>query len=537
VVIKRPRTLDLFFSYAHEDRPLLEELLKYLRPLEREMGSRLVLWYDRQIPPGGQWNAEIEWHLAAAEVILLLVSVDFFASDICDKEMRRALELQQAGRAVVVPVLLRPASWEGSPLAPLQILPRDGEPLRRKEGREEAFKQVADEIGGIVKGRMARRQAAPEERPGPASDDFRTLDAGWCETTVRMLDEIFPYDPGDTRTWQASGSLLRSCMAALRHAETLGVAPSARLPLLRKVGGLLRDRAELSSARPLLEQEVSLAEQELGHDHPEVAASLDRLGVVLLDLADLESARHCFERAHAVLMHAGAMESLAAAAVLSHLGLLRREQGRWSDARDCFAQAHALYARLPGDGGTEAALGLCHLALAMCELEDAGQSDGYLAQALAALEIAREDGPFLRVSVLLHTARIQKALGKVNSARESCEQALVLSREVLPSPHPLTASALGNLALLLKDLGDLPGALERAEEALAIDEEVYGSEHPAVAIDQNTLGLILCELERRGEARGLFQRAHKTFAVVLGEAHPHTTAVREQLTGADQRSA
>lgn len=51
-----------------------------------------------------------------ADVILLLISVDFLASEYCySKEMETALTRHDAGTASVIPVILRPCDWKSSP--------------------------------------------------------------------------------------------------------------------------------------------------------------------------------------------------------------------------------------------------------------------------------------------------------------------------------------------------------------------------------------------------------------------------------------
>jgi len=71
--------VDLFYSYAHEDEPLRDELERHLKIMERRGVIRS--WHDRSIVPGQQWNQEIDAQLAAADLILLLVSADFINSD------------------------------------------------------------------------------------------------------------------------------------------------------------------------------------------------------------------------------------------------------------------------------------------------------------------------------------------------------------------------------------------------------------------------------------------------------------------------
>jgi len=133
---------ELFYSYAHEDEKLRVELEKHLSLLERQ--GLLRGWHDRKIEPGSNWDEEIDDRLRRADVILLLVSADFMASDyIWGKELEVAMERHDAGDARVIPVILRPVDWATAPFARLQALPRDGKPVVSWPSRDEAFLDVA----------------------------------------------------------------------------------------------------------------------------------------------------------------------------------------------------------------------------------------------------------------------------------------------------------------------------------------------------------------------------------------------------------
>ena len=93
--------IEVFFSYAHEDKELRDELEKHLSLLKRE--GIIVSWHDRLIGAGQEWDGLINTHLNTAAVILLLVSADFLASDYCwGVEVQRALQRHEAGEACVI---------------------------------------------------------------------------------------------------------------------------------------------------------------------------------------------------------------------------------------------------------------------------------------------------------------------------------------------------------------------------------------------------------------------------------------------------
>lgn len=143
------KPVEIFFSYAHEDESLRNELAKHLKIFERQ--GVINGWHDRQITAGSEWAGQIDDHLNSAQVILLLISDDFLASDYCyDIEMKRALERHERGEARVIPVILRPCAWESAPFGKLQALPKDAQPVTKWRNRDEAFLNIANGIKAAV---------------------------------------------------------------------------------------------------------------------------------------------------------------------------------------------------------------------------------------------------------------------------------------------------------------------------------------------------------------------------------------------------
>ncbi|CAN93790.1 WD-repeat protein [Sorangium cellulosum So ce56] len=149
------RAIRLFFSYSHKDEAFRDELETHFALLERE--GLLQSWHDRRIAAGDARAGQIDKNLDEAEVILLLVSADFVASDYCfDGEMRRALERHDAGDARVIPVILRPTDWHSAPFARLQALPKDARPVTLWQDRDEAWTDVVKGIRRAVEALRAR---------------------------------------------------------------------------------------------------------------------------------------------------------------------------------------------------------------------------------------------------------------------------------------------------------------------------------------------------------------------------------------------
>ena len=143
------KTLSVFVSYSHADEALKTELLKHLEPLRRL--NLIDTWHDRQIKAGDDWDKNISANLESADIILLLISIDFINSKYCyDIELDRALEFHAAGKATVIPIIVRSCLWSHTPFAKLQALPKDAKAISTWPDRDEAFVSVAEGVRQIA---------------------------------------------------------------------------------------------------------------------------------------------------------------------------------------------------------------------------------------------------------------------------------------------------------------------------------------------------------------------------------------------------
>ena len=114
--------IEIFFSYAHEDEALMDDVRRQLILYDRQ--GIIQKWYDRKILPGVEWTAQIDHHLSHAHIILLFVSPHFIESKYCyNVEMAEALDRHKTGQARVIPIILRPCPWKDAPFGHLQGLP------------------------------------------------------------------------------------------------------------------------------------------------------------------------------------------------------------------------------------------------------------------------------------------------------------------------------------------------------------------------------------------------------------------------------
>jgi hypothetical protein len=116
------RIVKIFLSCAEEDESFLRGLELQLSSLVRE--GHIESWHRYKLSPGSEWREQVKKYLAIADLILLLVSPDFVASDYYyGVETLHAMEQYETGKACVIPIILRPVEWEHLVFGKLQSLP------------------------------------------------------------------------------------------------------------------------------------------------------------------------------------------------------------------------------------------------------------------------------------------------------------------------------------------------------------------------------------------------------------------------------
>jgi translation initiation factor IF-1 len=145
--MKRP--IEIFFSYAHEDETLMDEVRRQLIGYDRR--KIIHKWHDRLIAPGSEWNGQIDERLHNSDIVLLFISPHFIESDYCyDAEMTEAMRRHETGEARVIPVILRPCLWQEEPFGKLQALPLGGKALTAWANRDEGAVNVAEGVMSVV---------------------------------------------------------------------------------------------------------------------------------------------------------------------------------------------------------------------------------------------------------------------------------------------------------------------------------------------------------------------------------------------------
>jgi len=140
--------LKAFLVFHKKDQAVKEELDKQLAPLKRN--EFIQTWDEEQIMAGIDRDKEIEDKLNQADIILLLVTANFFSSDdIYEKQLKTALKRHEEKEAVVIPILIKSSLWQSSIIGNLPtILPRNRKALNEQSDEVAALADTIKQLEG-----------------------------------------------------------------------------------------------------------------------------------------------------------------------------------------------------------------------------------------------------------------------------------------------------------------------------------------------------------------------------------------------------
>jgi tetratricopeptide (TPR) repeat protein len=213
--------MKIFISYSHKDDSACEAFRTALSPLIRHKG--VETWHDGKILAGSRFDDDIAKALDAADVIALLVSVNFFASDYCYLiELQRALERREQEGCIVVPVIIdHTEGWDEAEFAKFKVLPKDGKPITAFQRESEGWADVIKGIRGLLKQNPPKAPAGLHHLPIPRNPLFtgRDDDLQWiAKTLARGQPAALLHGMGGVGKTQTAAEYAR------RHADQYKVA-------------------------------------------------------------------------------------------------------------------------------------------------------------------------------------------------------------------------------------------------------------------------------------------------------------------------
>ena len=146
--------INIFISYAHADEKWLEKLKQHLKVLSKYY-ENIDCWDDTKLRGGDKWRDEISAAISNANVVILLVSTAFLASDfISNDELPPILRKAEEEGTRILPLIVSPCDFEDSELTDFQAINSPDRTLADLAANEAAVERVYLELNNEIKSLM-----------------------------------------------------------------------------------------------------------------------------------------------------------------------------------------------------------------------------------------------------------------------------------------------------------------------------------------------------------------------------------------------
>lgn len=150
--------IKVFVSYSKSDERHRARFRQHLTILE---AHRLIysFWDDKCLVAGEPWDEVIQQKLAEADIVVLLVSTPFLATDYIRRvEMQTALARAGKGESKVVPVILEPCGWLKESFAQYVSVPTKARAMCEWKPQSKGWHAVEESLRTLIE-ELNRRRA------------------------------------------------------------------------------------------------------------------------------------------------------------------------------------------------------------------------------------------------------------------------------------------------------------------------------------------------------------------------------------------
>ncbi len=287
------------------------------------------------------------------------------------------------------------------------------------------------------------------------------------------------------------------------------------------VGSVLAAQGKAEESLVHLNRSLALYEQELGHEHVQVAGALINIANVLGARGEFADALTHQRRALSIYEQAKGSNHTSVADALTNIGVMLQAQGHRAEALTHHRRALAIFERALGRDHSSVATVCTNIGVVLEEQGELAEALTHHERALAILErtVGEEHASIAQLSNNIGSA-LHK-LGRHSEALLHYQRSLAISERALGSDHIMVAMALGNIGVMLEHQDERALALAHQQRALAIKERALGEQHPGLASTLYNIGHLLRVQGQLPEASTYHQRALTILEQALGEQHPN----------------
>lgn len=350
----------------------------------------------------------------------------------------------------------------------------------------------------------------------------------WAAQVVSLMASAFPEPRALDREGEEWIKCQRYSQQILRATELVSqwkLQSEEAISILNFTGTYLGERAQLNDVEPFYQQALTLREQMLPPDHPDIAQSLNYLAGLYLDLGRFQEAEPLFRQALAMRIKVFGERHVAVAESLNDLAGLNWRLGKLEESSDLLQRSLAIREDLLDPYHPDVALSLGNLAVIYGLQGKYEQAEPLHLRALAIRErVLGPNHPYLALNIqnigFLYTQQ-----EKYERAEPYFLRALAIRERVLEPNHPDIAESLHNLASLYQRQGKDKIAQSLFERSLALREALFGSLHLETAKTMGNLAKLYAHQGNYAEAETFFRKTLAAREHHLGAEHPEVAKV------------
>ncbi len=291
-------------------------------------------------------------------------------------------------------------------------------------------------------------------------------------------------------------------------------------PALGVLARASMELADFERAEAVLDDAMSLAQEELGNAHPDTANLLQTYARLLQDIGRTDEAEAPRREALAILRRALPENDPRVATSLNNLGNYLRIKGEYEEAAEMLEEALAIREEVLGPEHPSVAITINNLALALKNIGHFERAEELYRRSIEIRERTfGPEHPRLMTSYL-NLASLYASTNELEKLEDAARRALEIGRRTRGPDHPYTAVALSALAEGLRRQGELVEAERSARQSIEIKTQAYGPNHRSVAATVVVLANILADRGEPEQAEAEYRRGIEILENVLGPDHP-----------------
>ncbi len=334
---------------------------------------------------------------------------------------------------------------------------------------------------------------------------------------VRALDEV---NFTDVSRESIDSNILAKAVATID--ESFQDDPLVASELRVVVSEIYRSLGMLDRSEPLKERVVADLETELGPEHPETLAAMQKLGALYFEQGRYEESAALLERAYRAFLKANGPDDQDTVALQGDYGNLLIDLNRWDEAEAILVDALERSRRVYGATHWSTATVVTNLGY-LYYIQ--GRYEDVVPLYEEALEIEKANYGAESPQAFVSASNLGVAyeeVGRIADAEKLYRETLAAQRRVQGDTHPATLRTMNNLAMNLKQQEQFEEAAAILRAAADNHAKALGAEHPNSIVFLSNYALTLNDLGRPDEAEPIFAELVERARAVLPPDHEIT---------------